>query len=92
MVLDETFYGIMQHSIVCEKLINNKNKFGFTEIKIYAAKIGRTTRIEVICFYDKNFEIKTIEIFDTLKNQIRIEVENYSQNLEVKVLFKTLQQ
>jgi len=71
------------------KLISNKHKYGFTEIKIHAAKIGRTVFIEIICFYDKNFEIKTIETLDKLKNQIKIEVENYSQNLEVKVLFKS---
>ncbi len=75
-----------------EKLISNKHKYGFVEIKIYAAKIGRTTYIEIICFYNKNFEIKTIETLDTLKNQIKIEVENYSQNIEVKVSFKALQQ
>src|ERR1035437_6751870 len=44
-----------------EKLISNKHKYGFTKIKIHAAKIGRTTSIEIICFYDKNFEIKTIK-------------------------------
>ncbi len=75
-----------------EKIIGNKHTYGFTEIKINAAKIGRTTYIEIICFYNKNFEIRTIEILDTLKNQIKIEVENFSKNLEVKVSFKTLQQ
>jgi cation diffusion facilitator family transporter len=73
-----------------EKLISNKYKYGFTEIKIHAAKIGRTTCIEIICFYDKYFEIKTMGTLDVLKNQIKIEVKNYSQNLEVKVSFKTL--
>jgi cation diffusion facilitator family transporter len=74
------------------KLVSNKHKYGFTEIKICAAKIGRTTYLELICFYDKNFEIKTIETLDVLKNQIQFEVENYSQHLEVKVSFKTFEQ
>jgi cation diffusion facilitator family transporter len=73
-----------------EKLIGNKLKYGFTEIKLHAAKIGRTTCIEIICSYDKNFEIKTMKTLDALKNEIKTEVENYSQNLEVKVSFNTL--
>lgn len=74
-----------------EKLMSNKHNYGFTEIKIHSAKIGRTTCIEIICFYHKNFEIRTIETLDKLKNQIQTEVENYSQNLEVKVSFNTLE-
>ncbi len=73
-----------------EKLLSNKHKYGFTEIKIHAAKIGRTTCIEIICFYDKKFEIKTMETLEVLKNQIITEVENYSENLEVKMSFNTL--
>jgi len=73
-----------------EKLLSNKQKYGFTEIKIYAAKIGRTSYLEIICFYDNSFEIKTIENLDSLINQIKIEVENYSQNLEVKVSLNSL--
>lgn len=72
-----------------EKLINNKHKYGFIEIKINAAKIGRTKFLEIICYYDNNFEIKTIETIDTLKNQIKTEVESYSQNLEIKVSFNS---
>jgi len=73
-----------------EKLISSKHIYGFIEINIYAAKIGRTTSVEVICFYDKDFEVKKFEDVDTLKNQIKKEVENYSQNLVVKVSFETL--
>lgn len=74
-----------------EKLLRNKNKYGFSEIRIHAAKIGRTTRVETICFYDKSFEIKTVGALDALKNQIKTEVENYSPNLDVKVSIKMLQ-
>lgn len=73
-----------------EKLICNKQKYGFKEININAAKIGRTTCIEIICFYDKNFEIKTIETIDNIKNQIIAEVESYSQNFDVRVSFSII--
>jgi len=74
-----------------DKLLNTKDKFGFADTKIYAAKIGRTTRVDIICFFDNNFEIKSIENLEILKNQIRTEVENYSQNLVVKVSFEPMQ-
>jgi predicted Co/Zn/Cd cation transporter (cation efflux family) len=73
-----------------EKLLGNKPKYGFEEIKINAAKIGRTTCIEVICFYDKNFEIKSIDTIDKLNNQIKTEVESYSPNLDVRVSFNNI--
>lgn len=74
------------------KLICKKNKYKFITIDINAAKIGRTTCTEVICYYDKNFEIKTIEELDKLTKDIKAEVESYSHNLEVKVLFKLYEQ
>jgi len=73
-----------------EKLLDSKHKYGYAEITINAAKIGRMTRVEAVCFYDKSFEINTIEALDTLKHQIKREVEDCSKNLEVKVSFRML--
>ncbi len=73
-----------------EKLLESKQKYGFQEIKINAAKIGRTTCIEIICSYDKNFEIKSIDTIDKLKSQIKTEVESYSQNLDVKISLNSI--
>ena len=81
------------HKIIAEikeKLMGNKHHYGFSEIEIHAAKIGRTTSIEIICFYNKNFEIGTIEKLDTLGNEIKTEVENFKQNLDVRVTFRNI--
>lgn len=68
-----------------EKLNNIKQKFGFSDVKIFAAKVGRTIILEVDVYYDKNFEIKTIEALEILKSQLQNEVESFSQNLKVKI-------
>jgi len=68
-----------------EKLFSNKQKYGFVDVTVLAAKTGRTTLIEVELYFDKSFEIKTMELLDSLKNNIKSEIETYSQNLNVKV-------
>ncbi len=73
-----------------EKLMDQREKYGYSDIKILAAKAGRTTCVEVICLYHKNFEITTIDKLDTLRKKIKEEVENEFENLEVTVTFNTL--
>ena len=73
------------------RLMSNRYNYGFVDISVNAAKIGRTKCIEIICFYDKEFEIKTIEDLDSLKNQIKKDVENYSHNLDVRVSLTMMQ-
>lgn len=86
-VLDLLRYAPPQQFIneITEKLISNKSKYGFKEVKILAAKSGRTTLIEVIVFFEKDYEIKTVESLDILKNNIKTDVESDLQNLDVKV-------
>jgi cation diffusion facilitator family transporter len=71
-----------------EQLLTNKTKYGYSDIEVHAAKIGRARYVEVICFYEKGFEIKNSESLVTLQNEIKDEVEKYSSDLEVKVTFK----
>lgn len=73
-----------------DKLISNQQKYGFIDVTVLAAKTGRTTLIEIEVFFDKSFEIKTIELLDSLKNNIKSEIETYSQNLDVKVYINCL--
>jgi cation diffusion facilitator family transporter len=75
---------------VKEKLYSNKLKYGFSDIEIHAAKIGRAKSIEVICYYEKTFEIKNIELLELLQNEMKEEVESYSHDLIVKIRFTIL--
>jgi cation diffusion facilitator family transporter len=73
-----------------EKLMVDKDKYGFEDVKILAAKIGRTKVIEVMCFYSEDFKIKNIKDLEILDNKIKAEVESYDENLDVKVTFHAL--
>ena len=73
-----------------EKLVSNQQKYGFKDVKIFASKIGRTTIAEIVVFYDKNYEIKTVETLTLLKKQIQTEVESFTRNLEVTVSINSI--
>lgn len=75
-----------------ERLLSHKDTYRFTDIEICAAKVGRTSLVEISCIYPKDFEIKTLETIETLRNQIKTEVESYSHHLEVKVWIRLMQE